>query len=92
MTESSVAAPDLGDRVEDVLDRVLGERALELFDEIARFVLLAGEGEEREREEEKGDEREDREVRDHRRQVRAAVGEKLSDDGCTEGRESTVVC
>ena len=38
-----------------------------------------------EREEEERDEREDREVGDHRRQVRAAVGQKLADDGVHGG-------
>ena len=44
-----------------------------------------GERQKREREEEERDESEDREVRDHRRQVRAAVGQKLADDGVHGG-------
>ena len=71
---------DLRDGVEDVLHRVLGKRPLQLLDQVARLVLLAQEGKQREGEEEQRDEREDGEVGDHRREVGAPVGEVLADD------------
>ena len=48
-------------------------------DERARLVGPAGKPEQREREEGQGQEREQREVGDHRREVRAAVGEELGE-------------
>ena len=62
------------------LERDLGERALELLDQVARLARLAGEPDERERQEEQGHEREQREVRDHCGEVRSPVGEELLDD------------
>jgi len=57
-----------------------GDGAPQLFDEVARLRLLPGEGGQREREEQKGDEGEEREVGDHRREVRSTVCEELGDD------------
>ena len=49
----------------------------ELGDEKARLVRPAREAEERERQKQKRYEGEQREVGDHRRQVRASIGEEL---------------
>src|SRR6185503_16886028 len=71
------------DRLDDgdePVDRARGKGAPQLFDEVARLRLLPGEGGEREREEQKGNEGEKREVGDHRREVRSTVCEELGDD------------
>src|SRR5581483_10840958 len=71
---------DRADRAQDRRDRGARERLLQLADEERVGVGLVDEPEQREREEEQRDERQEREVGDHRRQVRAAVGEELAED------------
>ena len=63
---------------DEAVDRARGEGAPQLFDEVARLRLLPGEGGQREREEQEGDEGEEREVGDHRREVRSTVCEELA--------------
>ena len=57
-----------------------GERLVQLGDQIARLVGPSPEPEQGEREEEQRHEREEREVGDHRGEVRPSIGEELAED------------
>ena len=79
--------PDRGrlilDRADDgheAVDGARGECTPQLLDEVARLGLLSRERDQREREEEERDEGEEREVGDHRREMRSTVCEELGDD------------
>ena len=81
MTESSVACSWISVTASRMFSTEFsGNARSDLLDQVARLVLLAREREQREREEEERDEREDGEVGDHRREMRAPVGEELADD------------
>jgi len=69
------------DEREDALDGAAGECVSELLDEEVRRVGAVGEAEERQREEHEGHEGEQREVGDHRGEMRPAVGEELRREG-----------
>jgi hypothetical protein len=68
------------DRVQERVERRARKGAVQLAHEERAFVRLADRTEERERQKEQRDERQKREVRDHRGEMRAAVGEELADD------------
>jgi hypothetical protein len=70
---------DLVDGIDDRGDGLAGEDLAQVAYEQAALVLAAGQAEQRERAEDDRHEREQREVGDHRRQVRAAIGEELLD-------------
>ena len=65
------------DELDDAVVRGSREVVGQLLDEEGRRLGAVCEAEEREREEDEGHERQEREVRDHRREVGAAVGEEL---------------
>ncbi len=71
---------DRPDEPHDVLDRRLRERLLDLADEEARLGRLSRERQEGEREERERHEGKQGEVGDHRREMRAPVGEELLDE------------
>ena len=82
------------DDVHDRLDRPLREHVLEVRHERARRVGLVEEAEHGQQEEENRDEGHEREVRDHRGEVRAALVEELGEcraDGMHESSGSLLV-
>src|SRR5262245_65732230 len=74
-------ATDLVDAADDARDRRAREDLLQLLDEVARLGLATREAEQAECEKGERNEGEQREVGDHRRQVRPPVGEELR-EGC----------
>jgi hypothetical protein len=69
---------DLAHRVDDRRNRAAREGALQLRDEVARLVGAPRDRQQRDRQEKQWHEREQGEVRDHRGEVRASVGEELA--------------
>src|SRR6185295_17523231 len=68
------------DRMNDLdepVHRARGKRAPQLLYQVARLALLARKRDQRQREKEEWHEGEQREIRDHGRQVGPAVGEEL---------------